>query len=72
MKSSQTNLCRLGVGLFLVLTACKVPAADDPGRKQRPLPKVADSVVVERDVEYGRAGDQLLFLDVVRPKQDHD
>lgn len=37
-----------------------------PGRQRGPVP---DSVVVQHDVEYGRAGDKPLLLDLVRPKQ---
>ncbi len=68
MKSSQTNLRLVGADLLLCLTACAALAAQEPGRKEKPLPKVPDSIVVKRDVEYGKEGNQPLFLDVVRPK----
>lgn len=36
------------------------------------LAQLAEKVVIERDVEYGRAGDRPLLLDIVRPKQPGD
>jgi acetyl esterase/lipase len=72
MKSSRTSLRPLGAGLLLCLTACAALAAENPAKKESPLPKVPDTVVLERDVEYGKAGDQHLFLDVVRPKKASD
>ncbi len=39
-----------------------------PGAAPKPS-GLPDSVILERDVEYGRAGDRSLKLDVVRPKQ---
>ncbi len=33
---------------------------------------VPDSVVVQRDVEYGKAGERVLTLDIVQPKQPSD
>lgn len=66
---NPTNLGRLGAGLLLVSTAAAVLAAQGPPPQERPLPKVPESLVVERNVEYGRAGDQPLLLDVVRPRK---
>ena len=40
-----------------------------PQGAKKPPPRFPPTVVVERDVEYGRAGDVSLKLDIVRPKQ---
>lgn len=37
--------------------------------EKRPGPRMPESVVVERDVQYGKAGERPLKLDIVRPKQ---
>jgi acetyl esterase/lipase len=45
--------------------------AQPPGKvRAKPglLPRMPDNVLVERDVEYGRAGDRPLLLHVLRPK----
>jgi len=44
------------------------------GRKPGPGPlgQLAEKVTIERDVEYGRAGQRVLKLDLVRPKQTPD
>jgi acetyl esterase/lipase len=49
----------------------------EPKTKQPPTakakvaaPKVPDSVVYERDVQYGAAGDRALKLDVIRPRAE--
>jgi len=39
-----------------------------PGQRQAPAFD-SDQVNIERDIEYGRAGDRALLLDMVRPKQ---
>ena len=41
-----------------------------PGPRVPPLPKLPDSVVLERDVQFGQAGDDPLLLDILRPKAD--
>jgi len=43
------------------------PKAAKPAGK--PAMRLPDSVVLERDVEYGRAGDRPLTLDILRPKK---
>jgi len=47
------------------------PPASPADSKASPGPTkaLADRVIVERDVEYGRAGDRKLVLDVIRPKE---
>ena len=63
--------------LTIVVVVCLlVPAAmawsQQPRGKKKPQSapvKIPDTVVVERDVEYGRAGDVSLKLDIVRPKE---
>jgi acetyl esterase/lipase len=40
-----------------------------PGAAARPLP---ENVVIQRDIQYGRAGDRALKLDVVRPRKPRD
>ena len=46
-------------------------AKQPPATKAKPAaPKVPDSVVYERDVQYGAAGDRALKLDVVRPRAE--
>ncbi len=45
-------------------------AKQPPTTKKAAAPKVPDSVVYERDVEYGAAGDRALKLDVVRPRAE--
>jgi acetyl esterase/lipase len=50
------------------------PPASPAGPKASPAPTktLSDQVIVERDVEYGRAGDRKLVLDVIRPKKPAD
>jgi acetyl esterase/lipase len=43
------------------------PAEKKPGPAAKP-PAIPANVVIERDVEYGKAGDLPLLLDIVRPK----
>src|SRR5438067_1986041 len=38
--------------------------------KAKPGPKVPDSVLYERDVQYGAAGERALKLDVIRPREE--
>ena len=45
--------------------------AKKPGVKGPGL-LVPESVIVERDVEYGRAGDRALRLDILRPRRESD
>jgi acetyl esterase/lipase len=40
-----------------------------PGLAQKDAPKLPDLLDVEIDVEYGKAGERALLLDVVRPKK---
>lgn len=49
---------------FAALFSCRSLLA------QRLPPGVADKIAVETDIEYGKAGDRSLKLDVVRPKQE--
>ena len=42
-------------------------AQPKPGAKP---PVIPPNVVVERDVQYGKAGDRPLLLDIIRPKQE--
>jgi hypothetical protein len=59
------------IGSWIVCLVGLLPAATaQPPRKELPPLKVPDDVIVERDVEYGRAGDRVLRLDVARPKKD--
>lgn len=44
-------------------------AAAEKSRPAAKVPRLPDNVVLERDVEYGRAGQRPLLLDIVRPKE---
>ena len=58
---------------FLFLAACGAALGQQPGgQPRRPNatpPAIPPNVVVEKDVQYGQAGDQPLLLDIVRPKE---
>ena len=54
----------LPVVIFAALIPCGSLLA------QRLPPALADKIAVETDMEYGKAGDRSLKLDVIRPKQD--
>ena len=56
MTARTARLLLVAVSLVLICSPC---AGAQPWAK----------VTIERDVEYGRAGDRPLVLDIVRPKQ---
>ena len=57
-------------GLFAILLVLPFAAARGQAPAARPKPPAfPPNVVVERDVEYGRAGERRLLLDIVRPKE---
>ena len=41
---------------------------DARGQEKKAPPKLPDNVVLEADLEYGRAGERILKLDMIRPK----
>lgn len=54
------------------LLSCGAWGQPPKAEKARPAPKppvIPANVVVERDVQYGKAGDRPLVLDIVRPKE---
>ncbi len=62
--------CR-SLAMILFLTLASNTLAQPPGKpKPKPglLSRIPDNVLVERDVEYGRAGDRPLLLHMLRPK----
>ncbi len=54
----------LSVVAIAALISCRSVLA------QRVPPALADKIAVETDVEYGKAGERSLKLDVIRPKQE--
>src|SRR5262245_19821445 len=71
----------VGCLAFLLVLDASLPSwsqEKQPKTQQPPLtkakaaaaPKLPDSVVYERDVQYGTAGDRALKLDVVRPREE--
>ena len=60
-------MCRLfSLSLMLILVAVPSLFAQLPAK-----PALPDSVTLERDVEYGKAGDRALKLDLVLPKAEN-
>lgn len=62
---------------FLAQYANRAPMSERELRRRMKAktglpPELAKKVILERDVEYGRAGDRPLELDLVRPKQPSD
>jgi acetyl esterase/lipase len=62
---------------FLAQYANRAPMSERELRRRMKAktslpPELAKKVIVERDVEYGRAGERPLELDLVRPKQPSD
>ncbi len=57
--------------VLLLLGSTLAAAAEQPRRPGGLLPAqlAAAGVVLQRDVEYGRAGDRALHLDILRPKE---
>jgi acetyl esterase/lipase len=65
----------LAVVVFFLLASAAFAWAQPPHGAKRPQPKLPafpDTVIVESDVEYGKAGDLSLKLDIVRPKQSSE
>lgn len=71
MSWVHRRLCGfIAVALLLPVTAALGQAPNSARPKVAPKPPVIPpNVVVERDVQYGQAGDVPLLLDVVRPKE---
>jgi acetyl esterase/lipase len=70
-------MCRLRCRVLLIvalfaLLPCAAAWGQPPAGKKPPAkpPVIPESVVLERNVEYGKAGDRPLVLDIVRPKAD--
>ena len=64
-----------GLGAVVVLIAVGSLTYGQPPKQpgpQRPAFRLPDSVVVEKDVEYGKAGQRSLKLDIVRPKKSSE
>jgi acetyl esterase/lipase len=59
--------------ILFVFAVILWPIAAAPAQ-QKPVPKIQipDNVVLESDIEYGRAGDRPLKLDLFRPKDQAD
>ena len=71
----------LSAAWLLALTAAPIDAQqqfrnnrfrNNGNNAGRPQLRIPDNVVVERDIEYGRAGERSLKLDLVRPKDAGD
>ena len=60
--------CRLMLFAALLLLMPSGRAWSQPPQKSGP----PENVTVQRDVEYGKAGDRALKLDIIRPKQPGD
>lgn len=61
-------MCRSG-GLILAVLMALAPAAAQPAKRSA-LEVACETIAVERNVEYAKAGDVRLLLDVYRPKPD--
>jgi acetyl esterase/lipase len=73
MRSTTIPLSRVLFCAAILSFSASVLAQEKPKKKAEPKPiKVPDSVVYERDVQYGSAGDRALKLDVIRPKAERD
>jgi acetyl esterase/lipase len=62
----------LFVAVFFLLPGAAAWSQPPSGAKAKPGPKppvIPDTVAVERDVQYGKAGEVSLQLDIVRPKE---
>jgi acetyl esterase/lipase len=62
---TRTGLLALGV---LLLSTIETTRQEPPAKPRRAGGRISDQVAVELDVEYGRAGDRSLKLDLLRPK----
>lgn len=53
------------------MPAGRAPGKPEPGRSRGPamMARLAEKVILERDVEYGRAGDRPLTLDLIQPRK---
>ena len=60
------SLLSLFWGISLAAFSTVAPAQTVPPA----VPRLPDNVVIERDIEYGKAGDIDLKLDVIRPKEN--
>jgi acetyl esterase/lipase len=63
------------VGLLAAVVAVPSAAQEktpkkEPSTKAKVAPKVPDNVLYERDVQYGAAGDRVLKLDVILPREE--
>jgi acetyl esterase/lipase len=61
------------LALFMAgATGAQERRQQQPQRQQQPrlAPEIAEKIAIERDVEYGKAGDVSLKLDVYRPKAE--
>lgn len=68
----RTSYRCFSLGLVcLVLAGAFAAAAEgaQPGAGLAPAQLATAGVVLQRDVEYGRAGDRALYLDILRPKE---
>ena len=81
ITTSTTKITRCTVAALIAAAMSLTAVAQQPGDKAKPKAKAKakakaqpraverDGVVVERDVQYGTAGDRALKLDVIRPKE---
>ncbi|MCR4414339.1 MAG: alpha/beta hydrolase [Thermoguttaceae bacterium] len=68
---SRVWLSRCLIGAMYAAWVVASATAQTPGKAKPKLgmqPRMPDNVLVDRDVEYGRAGDRPLLLHVLRPK----
>jgi acetyl esterase/lipase len=71
----KSRVLRFDFGLAVVLIAVGSLAWAQPPKgaaTKKPALKLPDTVVVEKDIEYGKAGERSLKLDIVRPRKPSD
>ena len=62
-----------GLAVFLIAVGSLAWAQPPKGAAtKKPALKLPDTVVVEKDIEYGKAGERSLKLDIVRPRKPSD